>query len=425
MDAWDDIIRGTLLVLSHSASLALMSEPRPSIRHPLVFWISVSAVAEVLICGLFLFQGFTFGSGGVAYFILLIIYLLDFLYVSSGPLARNLFSVLMYMTFFMLAASVANILGRVLFGGSDVAIALIRTCFSIAFIILYPLRIRKPFHKATDDIDKGWGVLIFFEIISLSAISILSFIGAFMLESPMVYLVLLTLMSFLLISAYCVVIRMVGMLNERNAMQALIAQQGMLEAELEAERDAIETTRRYRHDLKQHGRVLMEYISEGKSEEALSYLNELDVYIDASAVPDYCENSVLNALLRINARRIAEIGGTFSFKASVPEDLPCSSIDLAVIFGNLLENAYEASRKTRHPSVEIRASVRNGSLRAEIRNSMTGCVRWKDDLPVTTKEHGGTGLRNVVLTLGKYGGMLSTEQDGGFFIARVIMPLEK
>ena len=169
----------------------------------------------------------------------------------------------------------------------------------------------------------------------------------------------------------------------------------------------------------------MEYISEGKSEEALSYLNELDVYIDASAVPDYCENSVLNALLRINARRIAEIGGTFSSKASVAEDLPCSSIDLAVIFGNLLENAYEASRKTRHPSVEIRASVRNGSLRAEIRNSMTGCVRWKEDLPVTTKEHGGTGLRNVVLTLGKYGGMLSTEQDGGFFIARVIMPLEK
>ncbi len=169
----------------------------------------------------------------------------------------------------------------------------------------------------------------------------------------------------------------------------------------------------------------MEYISEGKSEEALSYLNELDVYIDASAVPDYCENSVLNALLRINARRIAEIGGTFSSKASVAEDLPCSSIDLAVIFGNLLENAYEASRKARHPSVEIRASARNGSLRAEIRNSMTGFVRWKDDLPVTTKEHGGAGLRNVVLTLGKYGGMLSTEQDGGFFIARVIMPLEK
>ena len=49
----------------------------------------------------------------------------------------------------------------------------------------------------------------------------------------------------------------------------------MLEAELEAERDAIETTRRYRHDLKQHGRVLMEYISEGKSEEALSYLMSL------------------------------------------------------------------------------------------------------------------------------------------------------
>ena len=96
-----------------------------------------------------------------------------------------------------------------------------------------------------------------------------------------------------------------------------------------------------------------------------------------------------------------------------------------MIFGNLLENAYEASRKARHPSVEIRASVRNGSLRSEIRNNMTGSVRWKDDLPMTTKEHGGTGLRNVVLTLGKYGGMLSTEQDGSVFIARVIMPLEK
>ena len=423
MEVLEDIIRGTLVVICHTVSLYLMSEPKPSIRHPLLFWVLSSVPIEAAVCLIFTFEGFTFQSGGVVYFILLFVYLALFLFSSAGLPARNLFLVLMYMTFFMLAAAISNFIGSTFFDDNAIAISAFRTCFSAVFIVIYPLKLREPFHKATDDIDKGWGILIFFEMIALASISFLSFIGAFIINDPGAYLILLMIVSFLLISAYIVVVRMIGLMNERNFMQALQAQQSILEYELDSEKDAVEASRRYRHDMKHHSKVVQSYLEEGRYDEAASYLRELDGYISGTSLPVFCDNGIVNALFRMYSRRLAGIGGTFRISASVPDDLPVSRTDLAVIFGNLLENAADACSAVSSPLLEVKAFVQNRSLMVEIRNTMTGTICWKNDLPATTKEYGGTGLKSVVRTLGKYGGMLSVEQDGDVFISRVIIPI--
>lgn len=54
---------------------------------------------------------------------------------------------------------------------------------------------------------------------------------------------------------------------------------------------------------------------------------------------------------------------------------------------------------------------------------MDGVVAWQNDIPKTTKENGGTGVRNVVEAVSRYGGMLDLSQDEDVFISRVIIPL--
>ena len=143
MNIWVDILRGTLVVICHSLSLYLMSEPRSSLKHPVAYWIAVSMAAEILTIPMFIFYGYTAFSGGVAYVILLLIYLTAYLYASSGMFLKNFSVFLFYVVFFMLSAAVSDLTVRLAFGEDfPVLIILIRTLFSGVYIILYPMILR-------------------------------------------------------------------------------------------------------------------------------------------------------------------------------------------------------------------------------------------------------------------------------------------
>ena len=342
MDTLPAVLRGTLLVLSHTMSLYVMADASERVKHSGLYWTVVSLIIEAVVASLFYVKNFTFYSGGIAFVILGVSYFAAFIYWADGAVVRNIFLYILYITFFMLAASISNIIGKMFFNEDGLAIAYIRSLFSIALIIIYPWKIKKPFQKATDDIGKGWSVLIVFEIVAFLTISVLAFIGAFYLEDNSVYLLLLLMVSFLLLSSFIVVLRMLILLKERNEIRLVKAQQNLLENELESEKEFVENARRYRHDMKQHDRVLFSYLEEERYDEALSYLREYDSNLDRTALNEWCENRIVNALLRITARRFASIDGEFSFRVVLPEDIGLSRPDTTVIFGNILDNAYEA-----------------------------------------------------------------------------------
>ena len=382
-------------------------------------------IIEAVVASLFYVKNFTFYSGSIAFVILGVSYFAAFIYWADGAVVRNIFLYILYITFFMLAASISNLLGKMFFNEDGLAIAYIRSLFSVALIIIYPWKIKKPFQKATDDIGKGWSVLIVFEIVAFLTISVLAFIGAFYLEDNSVYLLLLLMVSFLLLSSFIVVLRMLILLKERNEIRLVKAQQNLLENELESEKEFVENARRYRHDMKQHDRVLFSYLEEERYEEALSYLREYDSNLDRTALNEWCENRVVNALLRITARRFASIDGEFSFRVVLPENIGLSRPDTTVIFGNILDNAYEACCKANNPFIEVKASIRNGMLYGEIRNRVDGTISWDNNFPKTTKPNGGTGLKSVKSILLKYDGMLDLSQDKDVFFSRIIIPIKQ
>lgn len=424
MDTLPAVLRGTLLVLSHTMSLYVMADASERVKHSGLYWTVVSLIIEAVVASLFYVKNFTFYSGGMAFVILGVSYFAAFIYWADGAVVRNIFLYILYITFFMLAASISNLIGKMFFNEDGLAIAYIRSLFSIALIIIYPWKIKKPFQKATDDIGKGWSVLIVFEIVAFLTISVLAFIGAFYLEDNSVYLLLLLMVSFLLLSSFIVVLRMLILLKERNEIRLVKAQQNLLENELESEKEFVENARRYRHDMKQHDRVLFSYLEEERYDEALSYLREYDSNLDRTALNEWCENRVVNALLRITARRFASIDGEFSFRVVLPEDIGLSRPDTTVIFGNILDNAYEACCKAKNPFIEVKASIRNGMLYGEIRNRVDGTISWDNNFPKTTKPNGGTGLKSVKSILLKYNGMLDLSQDKDVFISRIIIPIK-
>ena len=104
----------------------------------------------------------------------------------------------------------------------------------------------------------------------------------------------------------------------------------------------IEEARKANHDLRHHMTVISGLLDSGKEAELAEYLHSyLTTTPDFSAIV-FCGNPALNALILYFAQLAKDNDVDFDARLNVPEDLPVNSSDIAVLFGNLLENAVQA-----------------------------------------------------------------------------------
>ena len=71
-------------------------------------------------------------------------------------------------------------------------------------------------------------------------------------------------------------------------------------------------------------------------------------------------------------------------KVVVPSDLKLSAYDMNIIFGNLLENAIEAQKDVKNPSIDLEINYLMDSLVVEISYSCLQKVLFKGGFLVTT-----------------------------------------
>lgn len=419
---WIDIIRMILIVICHAFSLCILSEPKPSIKHPRLMWTAF-AVALIAVGMIIIYPsgGFTSTTAFIIYFTFIIPCLVLFMLASDGPPKRNLFTFALYSAYFVLTAIISELIAKI-YGLSPIAQALIRTAFSALLIILVKLRLRSIFRKYTEDIANGWGRLSIFAVLSTIAVSVFSLTGMFFIADSNIYIVLMSIFSIHVIASFMLVFLIITLLNDRNTLQREKAQEELLLSEFEAENDFINNAIRYRHDLKHHDAVLLDFLNEGKTEEAIAYLEEHSASIDKTKIQIYSPHIIFNALLRTYARRCMENNIAFSADTPIPNEIDIPMLSISIIFGNLLENAFEAARKAEKPFIRISAEFDGGKLKAKVHNSMAGSIIWERGIPSSTKKNGGTGIRSAIATLDKHGGMLRMKQEGAVFLSEVIIP---
>lgn len=232
--------------------------------------------------------------------------------------------------------------------------------------------------------------------------------------------------------AICIYVSLCWMMDAMLAEQRLLTaaeqssrQQILLLDELGVEREFVIAARRARHDLRHHDALLLELLEREQVEAAREYLQSHVGAISAVVVMDYCDNTVVNALLRITARRCEAGRIAFQAAADVPARLPLSPEETGRLFGNLLENACEACAHCRAPSLYFWAEVRSDTLYVEVRNSVVAPVLFRDGWPITTKKDGGgIGVGSMQDILDKNGGMLNFDQKDGMFTSQILLPLD-
>lgn len=213
-----------------------------------------------------------------------------------------------------------------------------------------------------------------------------------------------------------------------NAIDRRIArfQNGLLEKHLGEIQDMYHQVRGWRHDYRNHIQNMRIQLSEGNYSELGNYLAQLaddlasvdTIVKTGNIMADAVLNSKLNTARKLHVR--------LNVKASIPENLPISDVELCSLLGNLLDNAVEACASLPEEERFIRIYIRRlkGQLYLSLQNS-AGKVQKARGRYVSSKagEH-GYGIFRIDRIAKKYGGYVNRQDEEGIFATELMIPFD-
>ena len=176
------------------------------------------------------------------------------------------------------------------------------------------------------------------------------------------------------------------------------------------------------HDIRKHMRILEELKQEGLVHEIQSYADSFEEMLSPLLVNQYCNNMILNIIIHDKMEECNK--NAINFDVNV-DDINLDfmePIDITTIFGNLLDNAVEACRKSEQRKIILQIYRFNGFIYVQLSNTFTGRIKWDTKgKPISDKgEQHGIGLENVEKTLLKYSGNIEFIVSDNLFTAEML-----
>jgi len=237
------------------------------------------------------------------------------------------------------------------------------------------------------------------------------------------YLLLIDIGSVLI---YRTIVQLVAVYEKNARLTADNHELELQKMQYDTINERIEDMRRTNHDLR-HNVVLLRQIRESGD---LSALDELIASYPASVIHDqplrYCENDTVNAVLTYFSEIALKNGIDYSVTIALPEKCFIEKPDLAVMFGNILENAVEACKFVDGKRY-IRVTGSYGSEPEQLSLIVENNYKVEPHIDengvfLSTKHKGkGIGINSVRHIAGKYGGESSFMPDNGVFKVSVLI----
>lgn len=211
--------------------------------------------------------------------------------------------------------------------------------------------------------------------------------------------------------------------QEREKKAQLETQLDFYKKKLENAQD----TRKFRHDIKNNLYALNVLLNDGKSEEAIEYLNSLGGALTSAEPAFSTGNRLADAILSDKSEKAASSNTDLSFDGIIP-DHGISNYDLCTIMTNALDNAIEACRELKNSRIAVTSVLKDNCLTLSFVNPVAKKVLIKNGKIKTTKDdrqNHGFGLDNIKSALKKYDGLLDVSCDDNQFTLDVTVFIDK
>ena len=211
--------------------------------------------------------------------------------------------------------------------------------------------------------------------------------------------------------------------HELEAMENLLNRQYEQYRQFEANNKAMH---QIYHDLKHQIDFIRNEKSASKRE---SYLAEMEKVVTLRDAEMNTGNAILDTVLTSKSLRCAEEGIVMTCFADAHDMGFIDMMDICSIFGNAIDNAIECVEKIADKNMRlIKLTVRtqNRFLLIRVENCTDKAIDLNGGQPATTKENKeshGYGIKSIRKAAEKYGGCMTLEQQDGWFIMTVLIPL--
>lgn len=232
---------------------------------------------------------------------------------------------------------------------------------------------------------------------------------------------LVSTFSYFLIVYFNELIKRFEMENEQNI---LAVQVSALQARSETMKQAEETAKVHRHDLRHHLQMINSYLISNNVKEAQNYIIKIEKNMYHNVTVTYCENEAINLILSSYIGMAHHKDILVESEVYVPKSCKISDIDLCIIFANSIENAINACANIediKKRQINISCMSNNNKLFIQITNSYKFEVTFENDMPVTDKENHGYGTKSIAAIVQKYSGIYSFRAEEGIFKMNAIL----
>lgn len=182
-----------------------------------------------------------------------------------------------------------------------------------------------------------------------------------------------------------------------------------------------------RYDYRNHLQVMEAFTQTQQLEELAQYIRQLTNELNQVDTIIRTGNTMIDALVNTKLTRAQEAGVVLDATAIAPRELPIEDVDLAIIIGNLLNNAVEAttmnlSNQGTPPFIRLYIAPMKSNLYISVTNSMLKNPQARF-MSLKGVNRQGYGLRRIDQTVGKNKGHVNRQWEEGVFVTEITLPL--
>lgn len=265
--------------------------------------------------------------------------------------------------------------------------------------------------------------------LSIYITSNLSYLFEALSFSPVVISQLFTVRTMVDLGGSAILFAYHSQLVELNSRYEVLHLQDMLEMQqnnYEILKQSVEVVNHKYHDLKYQIAILKEEIG---SEASVAYLEQMEQDIKAYEANNKTGNSALDTILTAKSLYCQNNWIELTCVAEGEALYFMDPIDIAVLFGNILDNAIESVSKIERKErrlIHMAVAKQKGFVRIRVENCFEEQPMTDGDELVTSKadkRYHGFGVKSIKNTVNKYGGSTTIQTDKGWFEIRILIPL--
>jgi len=183
-----------------------------------------------------------------------------------------------------------------------------------------------------------------------------------------------------------------------------------------------------RHDYRNHLQAMAAFVEKRDFEELNTYIQQLTNEMNQVDMIIQTGNTMIDALVNTKLARADEQGVDLHATAIAPKKLAIENVDLAIILGNLLNNAIEATvRKDREGNnseqfIRLYIAPMKDNLYISLTNTMKRNPQTRF-LSLKAPNRQGYGIQRIDQTVEKNRGIVNRQWEDGVFATEITIPL--